>query len=88
MEKSKKMPGGQLPAHDLLTLKEVANYLRLTPRTVMRRIKAGKICPVKDSPTVFFKREEVMRYIGVMISIFLKYSLWIIGDESGIVYCA
>ena len=44
------------------TIKEVAHYLRVSPRTVARRIQAGLLRARKDGRLVRIRRERVWQY--------------------------
>jgi len=44
------------------TINEVAQYLRVSPRTVARRIRAGLLHARKDGHLVRIRRERVWQY--------------------------
>lgn len=48
---------------DLLTKKEVAELLRVTPRTVERLVKAGELRQVRFLTTVRFHRRDVVELV-------------------------
>ena len=47
------------------TMSEVAQYLRVSPRTVARRIQAGLLRARKDGHLVRIRRERVWHYESI-----------------------
>lgn len=56
------IPAGA-PQH-LLTLPEVCRILRLSPKTLQRRIEAGELVVVRDGRRVLVTPRDLARYIG------------------------
>lgn len=56
----------QLPT--VLTLRETAAYLRLSPATVYRLVQQGKLPAVKLGRQWRFRKEEVANYLAVLVS--------------------
>ncbi len=50
-------------ADDILTIKEVADYLKLTERTLYRLVQEGKIPGFKVGSSWRFKRADIERWI-------------------------
>ena len=50
-------------ADDILTIKEVADYLKLTERTLYRLVQEGKIPGFKVGNSWRFKRADIERWI-------------------------
>ena len=48
----------------LLTLREVCRILRLSPKTLQRRIEAGELVVVRDGRRVLVTPRDLARYIG------------------------
>lgn len=50
-------------ADDILTIKEVADYLKLTERTLYRLVQEGKLPGFKVGSSWRFKRVDIERWI-------------------------
>ena len=50
----------RLMAEDVMTTEQVAEVLRITPRTVYRWVDSGKLHPIKLEKRLLFPRSEVM----------------------------
>lgn len=48
----------------LLTLSEAARLLRMSVKTVQRRIEGGAICAVRDGRKVAVPMSEIERYLA------------------------
>ena len=44
---------------ELLTAKEVAEWLRVTPRTIYKMVKQGRLKVYHDGKQLRFRREEI-----------------------------
>jgi len=53
--------------HDLLTVSEVAEYLRITERTTREMIKSGKLPAVKLSKEWRIKRADVEKLLDTEV---------------------
>jgi excisionase family DNA binding protein len=45
---------------ELMTIKEVADFLRLTPRSVWRWLNRGRLRPLRWGHTIRFRRADVI----------------------------
>ena len=52
--------------NDVLTVSEVAEYLRVNPQTVYRKAKAGELPAVRIGRAIRFRREELEEWIKVI----------------------
>ncbi len=48
---------------EVMDIEEVAKFLKVSERTVLREIKAGKIKAFRVGRSLRFKREEVEKYM-------------------------
>ena len=48
---------------DLMTVEEVAQYLRLNPQTVYRKAKAGELPAVRIGRAIRFRRSELESWL-------------------------
>jgi excisionase family DNA binding protein len=53
----------------LMTLPEVCRILRLSPKTLQRRIEAGELVVVKDGRRVLVTPQDLARYIAARRSL-------------------
>ena len=49
---------------DILTIREVADYLKVTERTLYRLVQEGKLPAVKVGNSWRFRREDLERWIS------------------------
>ena len=49
--------------NDVLTVSEVAEYLRVNPQTVYRKAKAGELPVVRIGRAIRFRREELEEWM-------------------------
>lgn len=57
------MSGPDTPNHEILTLEEVANYLRLTPQTIYKWVQEGRIPAVKLGKEWRFRKSILDRWL-------------------------
>lgn len=48
----------------LLTLEEVADLTRLSPHTIRRKVREGRLCPVRIARRLLFHPDELRRFIS------------------------
>lgn len=53
--------------HDLMTISEVANYLRITERTVREMIKRGELPAAKLAKSYRIKRADVEKLLDTQV---------------------
>jgi excisionase family DNA binding protein len=58
---------GRLPANDILTLEEVASYLRLTPQTIYKWAQEKRIPGAKLGKEWRFRRSIIDRWLDDQI---------------------
>jgi excisionase family DNA binding protein len=61
------LPAG--PPQQLLTLPEVCRILRLSPKTLQRRIEAGELVVVRDGRRVLVHPQDLARYVAARRSL-------------------
>ncbi len=57
------LPGGRAPDHEILTIEEVAEYLRLTPQTIYKWAQEGRIPAAKLGKEWRFRRSLIDRWL-------------------------
>ena len=67
MTTSADRPAGSAPAGEILTLEEVAAYLRLTPQTIYKWAQEKRIPAVKLGKEWRFRRSILDRWIDAQI---------------------
>lgn len=56
---------GQAVPEDILTIREVADYLKVTERTLYRLVQDGKLPAFKVGNSWRFRRADIDAWIGV-----------------------
>ncbi len=54
---------GVMPKDKMLDIQDVATFLRVTPRSIHRWVKAGKIKSIKVGGIRLFSNNEILRFI-------------------------
>ena len=49
--------------NDVMTVSEVADYLRLNPQTVYRKAKAGELPALRIGRAIRFRRDELEQWL-------------------------
>lgn len=52
------------PKHEVMTEREVADYLRCSPRLVRKLVAVGELPSFKVGGLRRFRRSEIKRYVG------------------------
>ncbi|MBE7027371.1 MAG: helix-turn-helix domain-containing protein [Ruminococcaceae bacterium] len=50
---------------EILTVAEMATFMRASEQTVRNRIKEGKLAAIVDDKVIRIKRKDALRYLGL-----------------------